>query len=129
VTFYFFPDGNCNSNTCKLNSGFISSTNGGSTWGSVVKIFGPISEKGLPNAGGYFVGDYISTSFGSNGRAYPVIANATGNNCVLGQITSCHESMAAPTNGLAVLGGSIPAVTGPVLSPRGAAFTRPQTAY
>jgi hypothetical protein len=111
VTFYFFPNGNCNVNTCRLNAGFISSANGGTSWGSVVKVFGPISEKGLPNAGGYFVGDYISTSFGSNGKAYPVIANATGTSCTLGNITSCHEFMVAPTNGLAALGGGFPATT------------------
>ena len=114
VTFYFFPDGNCSTSTCKLTAGFISSTNGGTSWGSPVKMFGPISEKALANAGGYFVGDYISTSFGSNGKAYPVIAGATGSSCTLGQITSCHESMVAPTNGLAVIGGSHPATTGPV---------------
>jgi hypothetical protein len=128
VTFYFFPNGNCNSNTCKLNASFISSTNGGSTWGSPVKIFGPISEKALANAGGYFVGDYISTSFGSNGKAYPVIASATGNSCTLGQITSCHESMTAPTNGLVVTGGDRLARTGPVLSHTGPS-TLPRRAF
>ncbi len=49
VTFYFFPDGNCSSSTCKLGAGFISSTNGGASWGSPVKMFGGISEKGLAN--------------------------------------------------------------------------------
>jgi hypothetical protein len=115
VAFYFLTDGNCNANTCKLNAGFISSTNGGTTWSAPIRIFGPISEKGLPNAGGYFVGDYISTSFGSNGKAYPEIANATGSSCVLGNITSCHEFMVAPTNGLAARGGTRPATAGPVL--------------
>ena len=71
--------------------------------------------KGLPNTTqGYMVGDYISTSFGSNGKAYPVIATATGNSCVIGNITSCHEPMVAPTNGLAAVGGSNLATTGPV---------------
>jgi hypothetical protein len=111
VTFYFLPNANCNTSTCKINGGFISSTNGGSTWSSPVKLFGPIVETALPNAGGYFLGDYISTSFGSNGKAYPVIAFATGSNCQIGQITSCHEFLVAPTNGLAATGGSRPSST------------------
>jgi len=55
----------------------------------------------------------MSTSFGSNGKAYPVTANATftGTNCALGNITSCHEFMVSPTSGLAAVGGSIPAGT------------------
>jgi hypothetical protein len=129
VAFYFLTNGNCNANTCKLNAGFVSSTNGGQTWSAPFRIFGPISEKGLANAGGYFVGDYISTSFGSNGRAYPEIANATGANCVLGQITSCHEFMVAPTNGLPVAGGSRPSVTGPVYTSPGHPFVPPRTAF
>ena len=52
------------------------------------------------------VGDYISTSF-SNGRAFPVIANATSGTCTQGQITSCHEFMVAPTNGLVLRPGTI----------------------
>ena len=111
VTFYYYPDGNCSVSTCKLNAGFVSSANGGASWSGVRRVFGPIHLTGLPNAGGYFVGDYISTSFGSNGKAYPVIANATGSSCTLGNITSCHEFMVAPTNGLAAVGGSRPSTT------------------
>jgi hypothetical protein len=65
----------------------------------------------MPNPGGYFLGDYTSTSFGSNGKAYPVIAWAknAGTTCVVGNITSCNEPMVVPTNGLAATGGTIPA--------------------
>jgi hypothetical protein len=129
VTFYLYPNGNCSLSTCKLNAAFISSRNGGQTWSAPVQMFGPISLTGLANAGGYFVGDYISTSFGSNGKAYPVIANATGSTCTLGQVTSCHESMVAPTNGLAALGGSRPAVAGPVLTIPGSHYQRAPTAF
>jgi hypothetical protein len=109
VTFYMMPTNNCNSSTCRINAGFVSSTNAGQTWSAPVKVLGPIKQTGLPSAGGFFLGDYMSTSFGSNGKAYPVFANATGSSCVLGQITSCHEFMVSPTNGLAALGGTIPA--------------------
>lgn len=124
VTFYFMPTNSCNTSTCKINAGFVSSTNAGLTWSPPVKVLGGIKQTGLPNAGGYFLGDYMSTSFGSNGKAYPVFANATGSSCTLGQITSCHEFMVSPTNGLAALGGAIPAghrvvATGPAPRPTG----------
>jgi hypothetical protein len=113
VAFYFMPTNSCNSNTCKINAGFVSSTNAGTSWGTPVKLFGAFKQTWLPNPGGYFLGDYISTSYGSNGKAYPVIANATntGTACTVGIITSCNEDMVVPTNGLAALGGNIPAVT------------------
>jgi len=129
VTFYFLSNSSCSPSTCKLNAGFISSANGGSTWGSPVKLFGPISELGLANAGGYFVGDYISTSFGSNGKAYPVISWATGTSCQLGNITSCHEHMVAPVNGLAPAGGSRPSLGGPVFAGGHALAARGRTAF
>jgi hypothetical protein len=130
VTAYFYPNASCSTSTCKLNALFISSTNGGATWGSPVKVLGSIKLTGLPNTTlGYMVGDYISTSFGSNGKAYPVIAGATGSNCVTGNPTACNEFMVAPTNGLAVVGGSIRSTTGPVLS-RGASLSAlGRTAY
>ena len=85
---------------------------------------------GLPNTTlGRMVGDYISTSFGSNGKAYPVLAGAIGSSCTLGQITSCNEFMVAPTNGLAATGGDRPAVTGPVLSTDTDSPARPNTLF
>jgi hypothetical protein len=111
VTFYFMPTNSCSSSTCKIMGGFVSSTNAGVTWSGPTKLFGPIKQTWLPSAGGYFLGDYISTSYGSNAKAYPVIANATftGTSCTAGNITSCDEHMVSPTNGLSSLGGSIPA--------------------
>ena len=93
-----------------------SSSNWGTTWGTPKLVAGPMSLKGLPSTTlGYMVGDYMSTSFGSNGKAYPVLANALGSSCTLGQITSCKEAMFTATNGLAITGGSRRATTGPVL--------------
>jgi hypothetical protein len=102
LTFYFYPKANCNTSTCSLQAGFVSSQDGGTTWSAVAKLVGPMHMKWLPSTTlGYMVGDYISTSFGSNGKAYTVIAKATTTpNCIVGQIGSCHEFMVAPTNGL-----------------------------
>jgi hypothetical protein len=131
VVFYFMPTNNCTTNTCKVMAGFVSSTNAGATWSAPTKYFGPMKQTSMPNPGGYFLGDYTSTSFGSNGKAYPVIAFAknTGTTCVLGNITSCNEDMVAPTNGLAATGGTIPATskvlatTGPNPRPYGSLGT------
>ena len=130
VAFYFYPNGSCTTDTCKLTVGFASSTDGGQTWGASVKVYGPMSLKGLPNTSlGYMVGDYISTSFGSNGKDYPIFAGATGSSCTQGIVTSCHESMFTTTNGLAVAGGSLPAVSGPVLYRGGALSPAGRTAF
>lgn len=109
LTFYFYPVANCSVGTCKLQAGFISSQDGGATWSRPVKLVGPMHLKWLPlTTLGYMVGDYISTSFGGNGRAYPVIPNATVTpNCTQSQLGSCHEFMVAPTNGLALGAGVV----------------------
>jgi hypothetical protein len=115
VTFYGYRDANCSVSTCRLLAGYVESTDGGATWSSALKLFGPMSLQGLPNTTlGYMVGDYVSTSFGSNGLAYPVIPKSTGSNCQLGQITSCNQFMVAPTDGLANLPGRHPVVNDPV---------------
>jgi hypothetical protein len=103
LTFYFYPVADCSESTCKLEAGFISSRDGGTKWSRPVKLFGPMRLRWLPfTTLGYMVGDYISTSFGSNGKAYPVIPNATATpSCTQNQLGSCHQFMVAPTNGLA----------------------------
>jgi hypothetical protein len=130
VAFYFYPNAQCTTDTCKLSVGFVSSTDAGRTWSPAVKVFGPMSLKGLPNTSlGYMVGDYFSTSFGSNGKAYPIFAGATGSSCTQGDISSCHESMFTATNGLVVTGGSLRSVTGPVRSTGGWHIDTPGTAF
>ncbi len=108
VTYYFYPDANCTTATCKLDVGFISSTDGGANWSQPTQLAGPMSLTGLPlTSQGYMVGDYISTSH-SNGTAHPIFAKAKGSSCVLGQITSCNERMVSPLNGLTGSGPLIP---------------------
>jgi hypothetical protein len=107
VAFYQMPTTDCTPSTCKLQAWFVSSRNGGATWSSPLQLFGPFRETQLANAGGFFLGDYVSVSFASNGRAFPVLptARATGD-CTLGQITSCAENMVSPRSGVAALGGA-----------------------
>jgi hypothetical protein len=117
LTYYSYPAASCSFTTCKLVAGFVSSTDGGATWSTPKQILGPLRLGWLPNAGGRFVGDYISTSIFSD-RGYPVIANATAGTCTLGQITSCDESMVVPQAGLKIRGGARVASAGGVLATR-----------
>jgi hypothetical protein len=109
VTYYFYPTANCTSSTCRLDVGYISSTNGGTSWSGATQLAGPMTLSWLPNTSqGRMFGDYISTSILAGGRAYPVVpvANApTGSTFDL--------AMYAPTGGLAVTGGTVRATATP----------------
>jgi len=117
VTYYFFPNANCSSN-CQLEVGYISSTNGGSTWSSSVKLAGPMNPTWLANTNqGRMVGDYISTSIVGNGNAFPAFAVAKKNK---GQ--KFNEAMFTAKGGLPVTGGTLSSsspvlYTGPALAP------------
>lgn len=108
LAFYFYPQANCTTSTCKLQAGFVSSQDAGATWSRPARFAGPMRVTWLPfTTLGYMVGDYISTSFGSNGKAYPVVANAkTTSSCSVSQVGSCHEFMVTPTNGV-ILGPDV----------------------
>ena len=63
LTYYYYPTAACTSTTCQLNVGFISSTNGGTSWSAATNVTGPMSLSWLANTSqGRMVGDYISTS-------------------------------------------------------------------
>jgi hypothetical protein len=80
LAYYYYPNTNCNTNTCQLYAGFIQSSTAGKTWSSPVTLAGPMKLTWLPNTfSGYMVGDYISVGFG-NGKAFPVFAVAQANN-------------------------------------------------
>jgi hypothetical protein len=110
LTYYFYPVANCSTSTCQLDVGFISSTNGGSTWGTATQLAGPMNLNTLPlTSQGYMVGDYISTSFNSSGTAHGVFAvgnTVAGKTCTLGDVTSCNEPTYTNASGLAALAGS-----------------------
>ena len=78
VTYYSFPVMNCGS-SCALYVGHISSTNGGASWSTPTQLAGPMTMSWLPDTSqGRMVGDYISSSFGSDNNAHPayVVASA-----------------------------------------------------
>jgi hypothetical protein len=79
LSYYYYPVANCgqpNTPACQLFSGFISSGDGGATWGGTTTTSGPMDLTWLAlTSQGYMVGDYESTSF-SGGVAYPAVVVA-----------------------------------------------------
>jgi hypothetical protein len=102
LTYHFYPNSNCTAATCRLNVGFISSTNGGTSWSAPTQVAGPMNLSWLPNTSqGRMFGDYISTSIQPGGNAFPVIPIGhapTGSTFDL--------AMNVPTGGLPVSGGT-----------------------
>jgi hypothetical protein len=101
LTYYYYPNANCTSSSCQLDVGFISSTNGGSSWSAAKQIGGPMSLSWLASTNqGPMVGDYISTSI-AGGRAFAVfaLANSPSNGTL-------DEAMYTFDGGLAVSGGA-----------------------
>ena len=97
LTFYFFSNVNCDSQTCQLGVAFISSHNGGSTWDAAQTLAGPMKVTWLPQSqNGLMVGDYISTAF-VNANAFSVFAVAFAPSGGL-----FNEAMYAPQGGLAL---------------------------
>jgi hypothetical protein len=77
VTYYYFPVTNCGS-SCELDVGHVSSTNGGASWSAPTQLAGPMAMSWLPDTSqGRMVGDYISSSFGSDSNAHPAYAVAS----------------------------------------------------
>lgn len=103
LTYYFYPTSSCTAATCQLNVGFVSSTNGGSSWSTSTQIAGPMTLSWLPNTSqGRMFGDYISTSVLAAGNAYavvPVASVPTG--------STFHVPMVVPTGGMPVTGGTV----------------------
>ncbi len=113
LTYYFYPAG-----TTQLSVGFISSSNAGSTWSTVQTIASGMPTTWLANTSqGRMVGDYISTSYGSDNLAHGVFATAStptsGTNC--GDVAdNCLEPMDTFSTGLSA-GGSASSVGDPVV--------------
>jgi hypothetical protein len=111
VTFYAYPNTNCTLATCQLVVGYISSANGGTSWSAPTQLAGPMTMSWLPDTSqGRMVGDYISTSFGSDGLAHPVFPvakapTAGGSNCATAT-PNCDQAAYSPTTGLAASAGT-----------------------
>lgn len=116
LTYYFYQKG-----STALNVGFISSGNGGSTWGTPQTITdasnSATSVWAATTSQGRMVGDYISTSYGSDNLAHGVFATVTagssGTGCSTGALDNCIEPMATFASGLAA--GSLSGAADPVL--------------
>jgi hypothetical protein len=96
LTYYFYPDATCTGG-CQLKAGYISSPNGGATWGDPIELTNAMSLADIAQTSqGPMVGDYISTSI-SGGRATTVVAFGgphTG--------STFDEAMYAPTSPLPI---------------------------
>jgi hypothetical protein len=120
--YYFYPNANCTASTCQLTVGFISSADGGTTWGAAQTVAGPMTMAQIANTSqGPMVGDYISCSVvGGKSVALFAVGKAPTN----GQ--AFDEGMYAVSGGLALRAGTTPATTGPVFASPGTASTAPR---
>lgn len=77
LTYYYYPAASCTSATCQLNVGFVSSSDGGASWGPSQQLAGPMGVTSLAaTSQGYMVGDYISTSYiGTSATSIFAVAN------------------------------------------------------
>ena len=116
LTYYFSPSGSSN-----LNIGFISSTNGGSTWSAAQTVDGSNfpTTWAANTSQGRMVGDYISTSYGSDNLAHGVFVTAStpssGTTC--SNTDNCVEPTDTFGTGLALVGGTASSAGNPVLAP------------
>jgi hypothetical protein len=102
LTYYFYPNSSCSASTCQLDVGFISSTNGGTSWSAPTQIAGPMTLSWLPNTSqGRMFGDYISTSVRPGANAFAVVPIAFAPS---GGLFNCN--MHVPTGGMPVTGGA-----------------------
>jgi hypothetical protein len=115
LTYYFYPSG-----STQLSVGFTSSTNAGSTWSTPQTIISGMPTTWVATTSqGRMVGDYISTSYGSDNLAHGIFGAAA--TPTTGAATSCTTSAldncVAPTDtftpGLA--SGSASSANDPVL--------------
>jgi hypothetical protein len=76
LTYHYYPQANCTTQSCQLFVGFVYSHDAGATWSSSTNLAKGMRMSWLPNTTlGYMVGDYISTSY-MNGKAFGVFAKA-----------------------------------------------------
>lgn len=113
LTYYFYPKG-----STQLAVGFVSSTNAGSTWSAPQTIISGMTSTWVATTSqGRMVGDYISTSYGSDNLAHGVFATAiaptSGTSCS-SVLDNCREPISSFVSSLAA-GGSASSAGDPVL--------------
>jgi len=112
LTYYFYPK-----RSTQLSVGFISSANAGSTWSTPQTITsGMTSTWAATTSQGRMVGDYISTSYGSDNLAHGIFgaanATTTGTACSA-TLDNCRAPIDTFTPGLA--SGEASGLNDPVL--------------
>jgi BNR repeat-like domain len=109
LAFYYYPDANCTSATCQLEVGYVSSTDGGTTWSTETTLTSSAMNLAwlATTTSGNMVGDYISTSF-TNGKAFPVFVVASAPSSG-GQL---NEALFTTKDGLAIAGGTLTTTRG-----------------
>jgi hypothetical protein len=106
LTYYFY-----NSGSTALNVGFISSNNAGAGWSAPQTVTTPTNSAtsvwAATTSQGRMVGDYISTSYGSDNLAHGVFAavstGSSGTSCS-SVLDNCVEPIATFATGLALSG-------------------------
>jgi hypothetical protein len=116
LTYYFYPAG-----SAQLSVGFVSSTNAGGTWSTPTTLANGMPPRWTATTNqGRMVGDYISTSFGSDNLAHGVFSTASapttgaGTSCTTTALDNCIEPMGTFTTGLAG-GGTLSGASDQVL--------------
>jgi hypothetical protein len=67
IVYYYYPVSACN-NSCKLDVGFTTSSDGGKTWTAGKQLAGPMQLTWLPVSDqGYMVADYIGVTYNNGG--------------------------------------------------------------
>ncbi len=102
LTYYSYPQANCTAATCQLFADFISSNDGGRTWGAPKQLAGPMMLNWLAQtADGAMVGDYTASAF-SSGR--PVAFVAVADPSMGGKLD---EAMYVPKAGVITLASAV----------------------
>jgi hypothetical protein len=109
LTYYFFGSG-----STSLNVGFIASANAGSTWSAAQTVSAaPFPTTWVSTTSqGRMVGDYISTSYGSDNLAHGVFATATApttgssTSCTTSALDNCAEPTDTFASGLSASGSA-----------------------
>ena len=115
LTYYFYPAG-----STQLSVGFTSSANAGSTWSTPQTIRSGMPSTWAANTSqGRMVGDYISTSYGSDNLAHGIFGSAltpttgAGTSCTTSALDNCVAPIETFTPGLAL--NSASGLSDPVL--------------
>jgi hypothetical protein len=109
LTYYFYDDAGCTPDTCVLQAGTISSSDGGAHWGGQDTL-GPSMtlDQIADTSQGRMVGDYISTSFLPSGQYTTSVAIGQGHPT---GTQDFDEAMYAPASPITVASGGAAAIT------------------